>query len=106
MEEGAEYEEALAEAQRLGYAEADPTEDVSGADAAAKMAILATVAFGSRVTLADVSYRGIEGIGAETVTAARELDTAVRPPGAAAPPPRRGAARARPAPLAPPPKPE
>ena len=49
MEEGAEYAEALAEAQALGYAEADPTEDVSGADAAAKMAILATIAFGSRV---------------------------------------------------------
>ena len=62
MEEGAEYAEALAEAQRLGYAEADPTEDVSGADAAAKMAILATVAFGSRVTLADVEYEGIEAI--------------------------------------------
>src|SRR5439155_1586898 len=62
MEEGAEYEEALAEAQRLGYAEAEPTEDVSGADAAAKMAVLATVAFGSRVELADVAYEGIEGI--------------------------------------------
>ena len=62
MEEGAEYEEALAEAQRLGYAEADPTEDVNGADAAAKMAILATIAFGSRVTLDDVAYDGIEGI--------------------------------------------
>src|SRR5207248_6693592 len=45
IEAGADYGEALAEAQRLGYAEADPTEDVSGADAAAKMAILATVAF-------------------------------------------------------------
>src|SRR3954469_12978788 len=42
MEEGAGYEDALAEAQRLGYAEADPTDDVSGADAAAKMAVLAT----------------------------------------------------------------
>ncbi|HUQ23657.1 MAG TPA: homoserine dehydrogenase, partial [Gaiellaceae bacterium] len=52
MEAGSGYEEALAEAQRLGYAEADPTEDVSGADAAAKMAILASVAFGSRVELA------------------------------------------------------
>ena len=50
MERGATYDEALAEAQRLGFAEADPTEDVSGKDAAAKMAILATVAFGSRVT--------------------------------------------------------
>src|SRR3954447_5915270 len=49
MEAGDDYDAALAEAQRLGYAEADPTEDVNGADAAAKMAILATVAFGSRV---------------------------------------------------------
>src|ERR1700745_1931839 len=48
MEQGGSYAEALAEAQSLGYAEADPTDDVSGADAAAKMAILATVAFGSR----------------------------------------------------------
>ena len=58
MERGASYDEALAEAQRLGFAEADPTEDVSGQDAAAKMAILATVAFGSRVTLEDVAVRG------------------------------------------------
>ena len=58
MEAGGSYEEALAEAQRLGYAEADPTDDVSGADAAAKMAILATVAFGSRVELDDVDVRG------------------------------------------------
>ena len=57
MEAGADYDEALAEAQRLGYAEADPTEDVNGADAAAKMAILATVAFGSRVRLEDVAVR-------------------------------------------------
>ena len=49
MEAGGSYADALAEAQALGYAEADPTDDVSGADAAAKMAILATVAFGSRV---------------------------------------------------------
>src|SRR3954465_6882806 len=49
MEQGAAYADALAEAQARGYAEADPTADVSGADAAAKMAILATVAFGSPV---------------------------------------------------------
>src|SRR5205085_10966547 len=54
MEHGETYAEALAEAQRLGYAETDPTDDVSGADAAAKMAILATVAFGARVTPDDV----------------------------------------------------
>ena len=47
---GASYDEALAEAQRLGYAEADPTEDVDGRDAAAKMAILARLAFDTPVT--------------------------------------------------------
>jgi homoserine dehydrogenase len=78
MEAGAGYEEALAEAQRLGYAEADPTEDVSGADAAAKMAILASVAFGSRVELGDVAYEGIERIRPEHVEAARSLDAVVR----------------------------
>src|SRR5512133_197213 len=83
MEEGAGYEEALAEAQRLGYAEADPSDDVSGADAAAKMAVLATVAFGSRVELADVAYEGIEGIKPHHVAAARELDTVVRLVGSA-----------------------
>src|SRR5437016_11961461 len=62
MEHGKTYGEALAEAQRLGYAEADPTEDVSGADAAAKMAILATVAFGARVTPDDVLCEGIESM--------------------------------------------
>ena len=83
MEAGASYGEALAEAQRLGYAEADPTEDVSGADAAAKMAILATVAFGSRVELGDVSYEGIEGIRPEHVAGAREQNAVIRLVGAA-----------------------
>jgi homoserine dehydrogenase len=78
MERGAEYAEALAEAQRLGYAEADPTEDVNGADAAAKMAILATVAFGSRIGLDDVQYDGIERIRLAHVNAARDLGMAVR----------------------------
>ena len=78
MEAGADYAEALREAQGLGYAEADPTEDVSGADAAAKMAILATVAFGSRVRLEDVVCDGIERIRLEHVRAARELGMAVR----------------------------
>src|SRR5258706_5728468 len=83
MEAGADYGEALAEAQRLGYAEADPTDDVSGADAAAKMAILATVAFGARVELDDVAYEGIEGIKPHHVAAARALDTVVRLVGSA-----------------------
>jgi homoserine dehydrogenase len=83
MEKGSDYAEALAEAQRRGFAEADPTEDVSGADAAAKMAILATVAFGSRVTLADVEYEGIEEITPLHVAAAREMGMAIRLVGAA-----------------------
>src|SRR3954451_11493518 len=78
MEGGATYDEALAEAQRLGYAEADPTEDVSGLDSAAKMAILATVAFGSRVTPDDVACEGLERIELADVEAARELDMVVR----------------------------
>ena len=83
MERGASYDEALAEAQRLGFAEADPTEDVSGKDAAAKMAILATVAFGSRVTLDDVAFEGLERVAAEDVAAARAMGMAVRLVGAA-----------------------
>src|SRR5205085_11413238 len=59
MERGGSYADALAEAQALGYAEADPSDDVNGADAAAKMAILATVAFGSHVLVEDVDCRGI-----------------------------------------------
>src|SRR6188472_4413447 len=51
MGEGRTYDEALSEAQQLGYAEADPSDDVGGGDAAAKLAILSTVAFGSRVPL-------------------------------------------------------
>jgi homoserine dehydrogenase len=78
MEGGRTYAEALAEAQRLGFAEADPTEDVTGADAAAKMAILATVAFGSRVTPPYVETTGIEQLDEAHFRAARELDAVVR----------------------------
>ena len=83
MEQGAEYPDALAEAQRLGFAEPDPTEDVNGADAAAKMAILATVAFGSRTTLEDVEFEGIEAVTQEHVRAAREMEMTVRLVGSA-----------------------
>src|SRR5690349_23962713 len=72
-ETGASYEDALAEAQALGYAEADPTEDVNGADAAAKMAILARLAFNTPVHLDDVRYEGIEHITGEDMAYAREL---------------------------------
>ena len=78
MERGGTYAEALSEAQSLGYAEADPTDDVTGADAAAKMAILATVAFGSRVLLDDVQYRGIDAIEPSHVAAAAAFGMAVK----------------------------
>ena len=72
-ETGASYEEALHEAQHLGYAEADPTEDVNGSDAAAKMAILARLAFGTPVHLDDVHYEGIEHITGDDMQYARDL---------------------------------
>ncbi len=83
MEGGKTYGEALADAQARGYAEADPTDDVSGADAAAKMAILATVAFKTRVALDDVEYGGITEIDPVDVAAARELEMVIRLVGAA-----------------------
>ena len=66
-ESGASYEDALAEAQQLGYAEADPTADVEGYDAAAKIAILASIAFGARVVSGDVYHEGISGITASDI---------------------------------------
>jgi homoserine dehydrogenase len=83
MEAGKTYDEALGDAQARGYAEADPTDDVSGADAAAKMAILATVAFNSRVDLEDVDYVGITTVDSDDVAAARDLDMVIRLVGAA-----------------------
>ncbi len=70
---GATFEDALAEAQRLGYAEADPSEDVDGRDAAAKMAILARLAFDTPVHLDQVRYEGIEQIKPDDLEYAREL---------------------------------
>jgi homoserine dehydrogenase len=78
MERGAAYAEALAAAQERGYAEADPTDDVEGGDAAAKMSILATVAFGSRVTPDQVDTRGITEVTPSHVAAAAELGMVVR----------------------------
>jgi homoserine dehydrogenase len=75
---GAAYDEALARAQELGYAEADPSDDVSGADAAAKMAILARLAFHAPVTLDQVVYEGIEGVTPEDIAYARELDLSLK----------------------------
>ena len=77
-EEGADYDEVLAEAQRLGYAEADPTADVEGHDAAAKAAILATLAFHSSVTLSDVYCEGISSVTLRDVEAARDLGFVIK----------------------------
>jgi homoserine dehydrogenase len=71
--QGASYEEALRRAQELGYAEADPTDDVTGRDAAAKMAILARLAFSTPVHLDQVRYEGIEHITADDMAYAQEL---------------------------------
>jgi homoserine dehydrogenase len=75
---GAPYEEVLARAKELGYAEADPTADVSGADAAAKMAILARLAFHTPVTLDEVSYEGIEQVEPDDLAYAKELGLSLK----------------------------
>jgi homoserine dehydrogenase len=77
-ETGAGFEEALEEAQALGYAEADPTADVDGFDAAAKAAILAGLAFHTRVTAADVHREGIAEVSAADVASARDMDGVVK----------------------------
>jgi len=70
---GASFADALARAQELGYAEADPTEDVNGKDAAAKMAILARLAFHASVSLDDVPFDGIEDITPDDLDYAKEF---------------------------------
>ncbi|MFN2616323.1 MAG: homoserine dehydrogenase [Thermoleophilaceae bacterium] len=80
---GATYEEALREAQELGYAEADPTEDVTGRDAAAKMAILARLAFNSPVHLDEVSFEGIERLTPDDIAYAKELGLSLKLVGSA-----------------------
>ncbi len=72
-ERGASYDEVLREAQRLGYAEADPTMDVDGTDAAQKLAILAHLAFGATVNWSDIPRVGIDGLDPEDLQYAREL---------------------------------
>lgn len=72
-EQEATYADALKEAQRLGFAEADPTMDVSGADAAQKLAILAHLAFGARVHWKEIPCEGIEKLDAADIRYAREL---------------------------------
>ena len=70
---GLSYEAALSQAQQLGYAEADPTDDVTGRDAAAKMAILARLAFDTPVHIDQVRYEGIEQITADDIAYAHQL---------------------------------
>jgi homoserine dehydrogenase len=75
---GTSYAAALGRAQELGYAEADPTDDVTGRDAAAKMAILARLAFSTPVHLDQVVYEGIEHLTAEDVAYARDLNLGLK----------------------------
>src|SRR3954468_7394284 len=75
---GAGYDEVLAQAQELGYAEADPTDDVSGADAAAKMAILARLAFHTPVTLDEVTFEGIERVLPDDLAYAKEFGLSLK----------------------------
>ena len=75
---GSSFDEVLAEAQRLGYAEEDPTADVEGLDAAAKAAILASLAFHSRVKLHDVDVEGITKVTASDVSTAQELGYVIK----------------------------
>jgi homoserine dehydrogenase len=75
---GASYEQALTQAQELGYAESDPTDDVTGRDAAAKMAIIARLAFNLPVHLDDVPYEGIESLTTDDIEYARELGLSLK----------------------------
>lgn len=77
-EQGRDYAEVLAEAQKLGYAEANPASDVEGLDAARKLAILASIAFNSRVTLGDVYVEGISRITREDIEYAKELGCTIK----------------------------
>jgi homoserine dehydrogenase len=77
-EEGTDYAAALAEAQALGFAERDPTADVEGFDAGAKAAIIATIAFGSKVVAGDVYHEGISRVSAHDIAMATRLGYVVK----------------------------
>ncbi|HEX8803055.1 MAG TPA: homoserine dehydrogenase [Acidimicrobiales bacterium] len=77
-ESGVSYGEALGEAQRLGYAERDPTADVEGHDAAAKAAIIASIAFGARVVAGDVYNEGIADITSADIAYARKMGYVIK----------------------------
>jgi len=76
--EGADFADVLADAQRLGYAEADPTADVDGLDAADKIAILASLAFAGRIKLEDVHCEGIRQISAADIAYAEKLGFTIK----------------------------
>lgn len=76
--EGSDFDTVLADAQRLGYAEADPTADVDGLDAADKIAILASLAFGGRIKLSEVYCEGIRKISAADITYAERLGFVIK----------------------------
>ncbi|MBF2028965.1 MAG: homoserine dehydrogenase [Oscillatoriales cyanobacterium C42_A2020_001] len=76
--EGADFADVLADAQRLGYAEADPTADVDGLDAADKIAILASLAFGGRIKLSEVHCEGIRQISAADIAYAEKLGFVIK----------------------------
>lgn len=78
QEEGGDFADILADAQRLGYAEADPTADVEGHDAADKIAILASLAFGGRIKLDDVYCEGIRAVTAADITYADRLGFVIK----------------------------
>ena len=78
FEEGMEFEDALRQAQKLGYAEADPTADVEGLDAGRKVAIMASIAFHSRVVFSDVYTEGITKITAADIAYAKEFDSVIK----------------------------
>ena len=77
-QEGADFDEVLAEAQRLGYAEADPTADVDGYDAADKIAILAAIAFNGRIKREDIACEGIRQITATDISYADNLGFVIK----------------------------
>jgi homoserine dehydrogenase len=77
-EAGSSYADALAEAQALGYAEADPTADVEGYDAGAKAAIIASIAFGAAITAADVHHEGISSISEIDIEFARKMGFVIK----------------------------
>jgi len=77
-EQGRDFQDVLQEAQELGYAEADPTSDIEGLDAARKLAILATLAFNTKINLKDIFVEGISKVTAADIQYAKELDCVIK----------------------------